>query len=242
MLVILTLQVSQASILAFQQLVQLLPSARATAASKRAVDRLESQGSDDGILAALRLLAHTVAFWTPEALKRHVPRYISRWASHREFSVREVSVVALTSQPTAMRCSCGVGNIHDGENRLLFTAIVFFLQLQYASIRSWPCLVLCMYALHTWLPLCVCVMGCHSAGCSHMHELGAARNAFAAMPPSAAAGLLSAQQRSELARAASVCAGPPAPGRSSAGSTSRSQHANSLQQQQQQPQQLAAGC
>jgi hypothetical protein len=78
--------------LAFQQLVQLLPSARATAASKRAVDRLESQGSDDGILAAVRLLAHTVAFWTPEALKRHVPRYISRWASHREFSVREVSV------------------------------------------------------------------------------------------------------------------------------------------------------
>lgn len=83
-------QVSQAGILAFQQLVQLLPTARATAASKRAVDRLESQGSDDGTLAAVRLLAHTVAFWTPEALKRHVPRYAGRWASHRDFAVREV--------------------------------------------------------------------------------------------------------------------------------------------------------
>lgn len=83
-------QVSHASILAFQQLVQLLPSPRATAASKRAVDRLESHGSDDGTLAAVRLLAHTVGLWTPEALKRHVPRYISRWASHREFAVREV--------------------------------------------------------------------------------------------------------------------------------------------------------
>jgi hypothetical protein len=156
MLVILTLQVSQASILAFQQLVQLLPSARATAASKRAVDRLESQGSDDGILAALRLLAHTVAFWTPEALKRHVPRYISRWASHREFSVREVSVVALTSQPTAMRCSCGVGNIHDGENRLLFTAIVFFCSCSTRASgvgRVWCCA--CM--LYTHGCLCVCV-------------------------------------------------------------------------------------
>lgn len=86
-------QVSQAGILAFQQLVQLLPTARATAASKRAVDRLESQGSDDGTLAAVRLLAHTVAFWTPEALKRHVPRYAGRWASHRDFAVREVSGV-----------------------------------------------------------------------------------------------------------------------------------------------------
>lgn len=85
------LQVSQPAILAFQQLVQLLPPARATAASKRAVDRLESQGTDDGTLAAVRLLAHTVRFWTPEALRRHVPRYVSRWAGHRDFSVREVS-------------------------------------------------------------------------------------------------------------------------------------------------------
>lgn len=89
------LQVSHAAIITFQQLVQLLPPARATAASKRAVDRLESNGSEDGTLAAVRLLAHTVGHWTPEALRRHVPRYISRWASHREFSVREVCVGVL---------------------------------------------------------------------------------------------------------------------------------------------------
>eukprot|EP00775_Hariotina_reticulata_P013021 gene13021-13150_t len=84
-------EVSQAAVLAFQQLVQLLPSARATAASKRAVDRLESRGTDDGTLAAVRLLAHTVSCWTPEALRRHVPRYINRWTNHRDFSVREYS-------------------------------------------------------------------------------------------------------------------------------------------------------
>jgi hypothetical protein len=84
-------QVSQAAILAFQQLVQLLPAPRATAASKRAVDRLEARGTDDGTLAAVRLLAHTVSCWTQVALQRHVPRYTNRWANHRDFSVREVS-------------------------------------------------------------------------------------------------------------------------------------------------------
>lgn len=83
-------QVGQPAILAFQQLAQLLPPARATAASKRAVDRLEAQGSDDGTLAAVRLLAHTVSSWTPEALRRHVPRYVGRWIGHRDFTVREV--------------------------------------------------------------------------------------------------------------------------------------------------------
>lgn len=87
-------QVSQAAILAFQRLVQLLPAARATAASKRAVDRLEVRGTDDGTLAAVRLLAHTVRLWTEAALQRHVPRYINRWANHRDFSVREVGMAA----------------------------------------------------------------------------------------------------------------------------------------------------
>lgn len=94
------LQVSQAAILAFQQLAQLLPAPRATAASKRAVDRLEARGTDDGTLAAVRLLAHTVSCWTQVALQRHVPRYVNRWANHRDFSVREVGAVAAT----AVRC------------------------------------------------------------------------------------------------------------------------------------------
>jgi hypothetical protein len=90
----LLLQVSQAAILAFQQLAQLLPAPRATAASKRAVDRLEARGTDDGTLAAVRLLAHTVSCWTQVALQQHVPRYINRWANHRDFSVREVGGIA----------------------------------------------------------------------------------------------------------------------------------------------------
>lgn len=230
------LQVSQASILAFQQLVQLLPSARATAASKRAVDRLESQGSDDGILAAVRLLAHTVAFWTPEALKRHVPRYISRWASHREFAVREVSSVNLTGQSDRLQQCVAVSGLGTLiACRACCQRLRGWMHVQCPSFRNWPCLVVCMYVcmyvLLTLLP--VCLLGCRSAGCSYMHELGAARHAFAAVPSSAAASLLSAQQRPELARAASVCAGPPALGWSSAGSTSRPQHANSRQQQQQ---------
>jgi hypothetical protein len=90
----LLLQVSQAAILAFQQLAQLLPAPRATAASKRAVDRLEVRGTDDGTLAAVRLLAHTVSCWTQVALQRHVPRYINRWANHRDFSVREVGGIS----------------------------------------------------------------------------------------------------------------------------------------------------
>lgn len=88
-------QVNQAAILAFQELVVFLPAARATAASKRAVDRLESNGADDGTLAAVRLLSYTVHTWIPEALRRHVPRYVNRWANHREFSVREVSCGAV---------------------------------------------------------------------------------------------------------------------------------------------------
>jgi hypothetical protein len=91
------LQVSQAAILGFEQLAQLLPAARATAASKRAVDRLEARGTDDGTLAAVRLLAHTVSCWTQVALQRHVPRYINRWANHRDFSVREVRVAGSSS-------------------------------------------------------------------------------------------------------------------------------------------------
>lgn len=78
--------------MAFEELVQLLPAARATAASKRAVDRLEARASDDGTLAAVRLLSHTARTWTPEALRRHVPRYLNRWTNHRDFSVREVGV------------------------------------------------------------------------------------------------------------------------------------------------------
>eukprot|EP00882_Tetradesmus_deserticola_P030176 GHRQ01033862.1.p1 GENE.GHRQ01033862.1~~GHRQ01033862.1.p1 ORF type:complete len:111 (-),score=38.51 GHRQ01033862.1:416-748(-) len=81
-----------AAILAFQELSQLLPAARATAASKRAADRLEARGTDDGTVAAVRLLAHTVSCWTQVALQRHVPRYVNRWANHRDFAVREVRV------------------------------------------------------------------------------------------------------------------------------------------------------
>ena len=83
------------------------------------------------------------------------------------------------------------------------------------------------------------VVGFVVAGCCELHEPGAASNAFAAVSPGAAAGVLPAQQGPELARAACLCTGPASPGSCPAEAPSRSQqHTHSRQQQQQL---LAAG-
>lgn len=83
-------EVSRQAILAFQQLVALLPRDVAASAVQSALHRLEAQGGDtDSVVQAARIFAHTAASWSEAALHERVPDLLRRWCSHRDFTVRE---------------------------------------------------------------------------------------------------------------------------------------------------------
>jgi hypothetical protein len=89
-------EVSRGAILAFSQLVALLPRHAAAAAAQSAIHKLESQGTEEAAVQAARVFAHAAASWSEATLQERAPELLRRWCSHRYFTVREAMACCMS--------------------------------------------------------------------------------------------------------------------------------------------------
>jgi len=82
--------VSQEAVLVCQQLSTLLPPLVAAQSTRHAVERLHAHATEEAVLQAVRLFAHTAESMSPEAVESMAPALLQHWCTHRDFLVREV--------------------------------------------------------------------------------------------------------------------------------------------------------